>query len=1186
MQNSPRSIPEELQCLQNGDENDRGKKDGKSVTFSVKPDEISDDSYKLRDLLSSDKTGDDKDRVRVEHYKHDKSFKERLRFYFVTNQRYSIRWQIFRFIMKIVSCVLYVLRSVQDTDPNTATCYGCTSLDISNSTTWCCVKPADDSEHNWYSLLWVHRSYELWIVQTVIAFYSLLDTFLHCYLSYKGGSILSQIVSMRLFLEVILSVPFLISIFMSELRNIWIPLFLNCWLAKAALETMFNDLHRLVLHQQSALSQKVLILITTVVCILFTSVCGIHHLERASLQWSMMKTLWFVIVTFSTVGYGDTVPTHWTTQTFVMIMIGIALVLLPIELERLAFLLFSRQKEGGAYNHLLAGTDRHVVLCATTLRTGTLIDFLNEFYADSRLHDVHVVLLCPSDLDSTLRILLQVPVWAQRVTYLKGSALIDEDLVRARVENAAGCFILADRYAADREAADQHTILRTWAIQDFAPATPLFVQILKPENKFHVSFAEHVVCEDEIKHALLAVNCVCPGISTLVTLLLHTLHEQRGSEKWHEIYGKCAGNEIYDIRLGDSMIFRPYAYKSFTHAAFHAHKKYGVTLIGVKRHGKGGRLMLNPGPSHNMAYDDRCFYIAISSEEDTAFKKYEEPKKTKRLSSNHFKKNSFVTASSVALELRGDGSLAGDQSENIETIGMKHFDSSSNGVSQRHPPQDIEVEIETNRATYGTSTPSSPSGEYDEVERGPPRPTEGGLDGTARLKEVTFEVGDSRRSSASAFVPDESDMDSETGEMEIENLPSRIPNYIVGVLPVSPYIGRTPMRCHLYQTPKPFCCLRLNEDCEHREMSDSVRMHRQQHGGIIVSSPVAEAGLYNFILPLRAYHRPKITLKPIILLLGEEPNEDFLEAVCHFPMLYYMVGTINSLDNLLEAGCLYADSIVVVGQQRISSQAYGDEEHMADASTIVGVQTIYRLFPACTLIVELTYASNMRFMKFQAAPHHVTGESMASLRESTKRKMKERNKNSKDHLNYMFREPFSAGYVFSMSMIDTLLYQTFVKDYMITLISLLLGCEQSPGSGYLCSLKITADHLWLGTYGRLFQRLCSTTCEIPIGVYRTQCELEDCEDACPRGNKIEKRDINDIIGNRMKMLGLNEGPELKKKVGTSFVVVNPAPEFDLQEGDVIYLIRPTNMTGSTSSEESRDTELHLPITHRNPSTAL
>lgn len=55
------------------------------------------------------------------------------------------------------------------------------------------------------------------------------------------------------------------------------------------------------------------------------------------------------------------------------------------QLEQLAFLLFSRQKEGGAYSTLLAGTTRHVVLCSTTLRAVTVIDFLNEFYADPKM---------------------------------------------------------------------------------------------------------------------------------------------------------------------------------------------------------------------------------------------------------------------------------------------------------------------------------------------------------------------------------------------------------------------------------------------------------------------------------------------------------------------------------------------------------------------------------------------------------------------------------------------------------------------------------------------------------------------------------------------------------------------------------------------------------------------------------
>ena len=35
-------------------------------------------------------------------------------------------------------------------------------------------------------------------------------------------------------------------------------------------------------------------------------------------------------------------------------------------------------------------------------------------------------------------------------------------------------------------------------------------------------------------------------------------------------------------------------------------------------------------------------------------------------------------------------------------------------------------------------------------------------------------------------------------------------------------------------------------------------------------------------------------------------------------------------------------------------------------------------------------------------------------------------------------------------------------------------------------MKISKEDMWIRTYGRLYQKLCSTTCEIPIGIYRTQ----------------------------------------------------------------------------------------------------
>lgn len=61
----------------------------------------------------------------------------------------------------------------------------------------------------------------------------------------------------------------------------------------------------------------------------------------------------------------------------------------------------------------------------------------------------------------------------------QGSCLKDGDLARARMNEAEACFILAARNYADKTAADEHTILRSWAVKDFAPNVPQYVQIFR-----------------------------------------------------------------------------------------------------------------------------------------------------------------------------------------------------------------------------------------------------------------------------------------------------------------------------------------------------------------------------------------------------------------------------------------------------------------------------------------------------------------------------------------------------------------------------------------------------------------------------------------------------------------------------------------------------------------------------------
>ena len=44
-----------------------------------------------------------------------------------------------------------------------------------------------------------------------------------------------------------------------------------------------------------------------------------------------------------------------------------------------------RKKQGGTYSRHRAQTEKHVVVCATTMQYDLFIDFLNEFYAHQHL---------------------------------------------------------------------------------------------------------------------------------------------------------------------------------------------------------------------------------------------------------------------------------------------------------------------------------------------------------------------------------------------------------------------------------------------------------------------------------------------------------------------------------------------------------------------------------------------------------------------------------------------------------------------------------------------------------------------------------------------------------------------------------------------------------------------------------
>ncbi|GFO00638.1 potassium channel subfamily t member 1 [Plakobranchus ocellatus] len=382
----------------------------------------------------------------------------------------------------------------------------------------------------------------------------------------------------------------------------------------------------------------------------------------------------------------------------------------------------------------------------------------------------------------------------------------------------------------------------------------------------------------------------------------------------------------------------------------------------------------------------------------------------------------------------------------------------------------------------------------------------------------------------------------------------------------------------MYEQECPHCC------------HQNAKEYHWPNPAIIVAADFCSSGLYNFIVPLRSHARPKKSLNPIVLLCSSPPDNSFLDMISFFPLVYWMKGSIDSIEDLLRAGINLTENVVVVNKETSNSR---EEDTLADCNTIVSVQTIFRLFPKRNIITEITHSPNMRFMQFRP-------DDLYSLSIS-KQEKKERQRGS--NLYYMFRLPFAAGNVFSASMLDALLYQAFVKDYIITFVRLLLGVDMAVGSGHLASVTIKKEDLWIRTYGRLYQKLCSTACEIPIGIYRTQMHsgsemtslqsprvrtwslrnyprrqnrpVEKMSLACAHDDDTlgnghltpERQEIIQMVKCRMQTQGLpledyNDVSDRRSTI--SYVIINPSYDLKLELGDIVYVIRPSSLSPQPS----------------------
>ncbi|CAL1536469.1 unnamed protein product [Lymnaea stagnalis] len=222
-----------------------------------------------------------------------------------------------------------------------------------------------------------------------------------------------------------------------------------------------------------------------------------------------------------------------------------------------------------------------------------------------------------------------------------------------------------------------------------------------------------------------------------------------------------------------------------------------------------------------------------------------------------------------------------------------------------------------------------------------------------------------------------------------------------------------------------------------------------------------------------------------------------------------MIGTLTSA--LIES-TLPDPSHLVVFDLDLDSDV-GADDCMTDANTIITVQTLIRRYPNTCVMTALNHASNLRFMHVNC--HHTP---------------RSRVECSQDSSSCDASSLFDGGQVFALSTLRQLLYKSFTKNSVLSLVRLILNLDSSEGSGHLN--YVVVDEITLqrcSEFGQLYQELCLTAGEIPIAIYRTELV---------NNNKSLNQDHVTTVGTR------------------SYVITNPVEHLKLLTGDIIYVLQP------------------------------
>ncbi|XP_041065189.1 calcium-activated potassium channel subunit alpha-1-like [Carcharodon carcharias] len=300
----------------------------------------------------------------------------------------------------------------------------------------------------------------------------------------------------------------------------------------------------------------------------FTAAGFIHTIENSGDPWlethngqtlTYWQCVYLLMVTMSTVGYGDLTARTTVGQVFMVFFIILGLALFASHVPEIIEIIGSHRKYTGSYRRFMG--KKYIIVCGH-ITLNSLHDFLKDFTCKER-EEISTDIVVMENIKPGLELQALFKRHTTQMEFFQGSVLNPSDLDRVRPDNADACLILADKNCLNPEAEDSANIMRAIAIKQYWPEIRVIAQVLQYHSKAYLQNLpswdmkkrDSVICLSELKMGFIAQNCIVPGFSTLLAnLFIKKSQLEHKTGTWLDIYKEGLSQEIYTEFLSESFI--------------------------------------------------------------------------------------------------------------------------------------------------------------------------------------------------------------------------------------------------------------------------------------------------------------------------------------------------------------------------------------------------------------------------------------------------------------------------------------------------------------------------------------------------------------------------------------------------------------------------------------------------------